>query len=36
MQECHTLFLVRLRCDQESFSFVDGIDVADVCGRSDE
>lgn len=36
MQECHTLFLVRLRCDQESFSFVDGIDVADVCGWIDE
>jgi hypothetical protein len=36
MQECHTLFLVRLRCDQKSFSFVDDIDVANVCGRSDE
>ena len=36
MQECHTLFLVRLRCDQESSRSVDSIDVADVCGRSDE
>lgn len=36
MQECHTLFLVRLRCDQESAGFVDGVDIANVCGRIDE